>query len=104
MQSRGRFSWERDAPPYRRQRSSVLVNANLSGHDSHGVLRIPQYLGWIADGSLQPAAEPRVVKETPNSLLMDGNYGFGHYASLQTIRMAVEKAKPVMWHVQTLFT
>lgn len=73
--------------------AGVLVNANLSGHDSHGVLRIPQYLGWIADGSLQPAAEPRVVKETPNSLLVDGNHGFGHYASLQTIHMAIEKAK-----------
>lgn len=73
--------------------AGVLVNANLSGHDSHGVLRIPQYLGWIADGSLQPAAEPSVVKETPNSLLVDGNHGFGHYASLQTIHMAIEKAK-----------
>ena len=73
--------------------AGVLVNANLSGHDSHGVLRIPQYLGWIADGSLQPAAEPRVVKETPNSLLVDGGQGFGHYASLRTIHMAIEKAQ-----------
>ena len=73
--------------------AGILVNANLSGHDSHGVLRIPQYLGWIADGSLQPAAEPSVTKETPNSLLVDGNHGFGHYASLQTIHMAIEKAK-----------
>ena len=73
--------------------AGVLVNANLSGHDSHGVLRIPQYLGWIADGSLQPAAEPKVVKETPNSLLADGGQGFGHYASLRTIRMAIEKAQ-----------
>ena len=73
--------------------AEVLVNANLSGHDSHGVLRIPQYLGWIADGSLQPAAEPKVVKETPNSLLVDGGQGFGHYASLQTIHKTIEKAK-----------
>ena len=73
--------------------AGVLINANLSGHDSHGVLRIPQYLGWIADGSLRPAAEPKVVKETPNSLLVDGGQGFGHYASLKTIHMAIEKAK-----------
>ena len=73
--------------------AGVLVNANLSGHDSHGVLRIPQYLGWIADGSLQPAAEPRVVKETPNSLLVNGDRGFGHYASLKTVHKAIEKAR-----------
>lgn len=73
--------------------AGVLVNANLSGHDSHGVLRIPQYLGWIADGSLRPAAEPKIVKETPNSLLVNGGRGFGHYASLQTVHMAIEKAK-----------
>ena len=73
--------------------AGVLVNANLSGHDSHGVLRIPQYLGWIADGSLLPAAEPKVVKESPNSLLVDGGQGFGHYAALQTVHRAIEKAK-----------
>ncbi|MDE0042633.1 MAG: Ldh family oxidoreductase, partial [Candidatus Poribacteria bacterium] len=73
--------------------AGVLVNANLSGHDSHGVLRIPQYLGWIADGSLQPAAEPIVVKEAPNSLLVNGGRGFGHYAALQTVHKAIKKAK-----------
>ena len=73
--------------------AGVLVNANLAGHDSHGVLRIPQYLGWIADGSLLPAAEPKVVKESPNSLRVDGGQGFGHYAALQTVHRAIEKAK-----------
>ncbi len=73
--------------------AGVLVNANLSGHDSHGVLRIPQYLGWIADGSLLPVVEPKVMKETPNSLLVDGGQGFGHYAALRTVHMAIEKAK-----------
>ena len=73
--------------------AGVLVNANLSGHDSHGVLRIPQYLGWITDGSLQPAAEPKVMKETPNSLMVNGGRGFGHYASLRTVHMAIEKAQ-----------
>ena len=73
--------------------AGVLINANLSGHDSHGVLRIPQYLGWIADGSLLPAAEPKVMNETPNSLLVDGGQGFGHYAALRTVDTAIEKAK-----------
>ena len=33
------------------------------------------------------------MKETPNSLLVDGGQGFGHYAALQTVHRAIEKAK-----------
>ena len=73
--------------------AEVLVNANLTGHDSHGVLRIPQYLGQISNKKLNPTAEPAVVKETANTLLIDGNKGFGHYTAQQAMRLAIEKAK-----------
>ena len=73
--------------------AGILINANLTGHDSHGVLRIPQYLGWISDDSLHPTAEPKEVKETANTLLVDGQHGFGHYTAKQAIEMAIEKAK-----------
>ena len=43
--------------------SEILVNSNLSGHDSHGVLRIPTYLDGIAGGSIVPAAEPEIVRK-----------------------------------------
>ncbi len=33
-----------------------LVDANLAGHDSHGMIRIPQYLQAVADGQLQARA------------------------------------------------
>src|SRR5438128_8704278 len=44
--------------------SQSLVEANLCGHDSHGLIRIPQYLDAIADGRLKPGARFTVTKET----------------------------------------
>lgn len=72
--------------------AEILVNSNLAGHDSHGVLRIPFYLQSISEGGLDPAAEPRVVHETANTLLVDGNNGFGHYAARKAMGLAIEKA------------
>lgn len=73
--------------------AEILVNAHLTGHDSHGVLRIPAYLRAIETGHIIPAAEPNVVTETDNILRIDGNKSFGHYVSRWSIRKSIEKAK-----------
>src|SRR5947209_3620248 len=73
--------------------AEILVNANLAGHDSHGVLRIPAYLRMIEQGQIDPAAEPEVVKETTGTLLIDGQKGFGHYTAREAMQRAIEKAK-----------
>ncbi|MSS73791.1 MAG: Ldh family oxidoreductase [Candidatus Latescibacteria bacterium] len=73
--------------------AEVLVNSNLTGHDSHGVLRVPAYLNGISNGGIVPAAEPKVVQETAVTLLLDGNGGFGHYTARKAMALAIEKAK-----------
>ena len=73
--------------------AEILVKANLAGHDSHGVLRIPAYLKGISEGRIVPTAEPEVLKETTNTLLLDGGYGFGHYTARRGVQLAIEKAK-----------
>ena len=73
--------------------AEILVNANLAGHDSHGVIRIPSYLERIADGQTQPAAEPTFINETANTLRVDGGNGFGHYTARKAMERAIEKAK-----------
>jgi len=73
--------------------AEILVNANLTGHDSHGALRIPAYLRAIKDGRIDPSAEPQIVKETANTVLLDGGHGFGHYTARVAMRKAVEKAR-----------
>ncbi len=73
--------------------AEILINAHLTGHDSHGVLRIPTYIRRIEEGVINPSAEPEIVSETDNTLLFDGHGCFGHYVSRIAIRKAIEKAK-----------
>lgn len=73
--------------------AEALVDANLAGHDSHGVARIPQYLQAIAAGQLDPAARPAVLKETDCSLLMDGKWSFGQVGAQMCMQEAIRRAK-----------
>ena len=71
----------------------ALVGANLAGHDSHGVIRIPAYLRQIASGQLDPGARPEVIKETATTALVDGKWTFGHVAAKYGTSVAIKKAK-----------
>lgn len=73
--------------------ADVLVESNLVGHDSHGVLRIPAYVESIRKGGIVPDARPEVVEETPGSALVDGKHAFGHIAAAFATEVAVRKAK-----------
>jgi LDH2 family malate/lactate/ureidoglycolate dehydrogenase len=70
-----------------------LVLSNLSGHDSHGVIRIPAYVQGIQRGSLVPAARPSVLRETPTTAVLDGNLAFGQIAATVATDLAIAKAK-----------
>jgi LDH2 family malate/lactate/ureidoglycolate dehydrogenase len=73
--------------------ADVLVEANLTGHDSHGVLRIPTYLEQIGSGRIEPAAEPRILAETDSVVRVDGQNGFGHYTAHTGMDLALRKAR-----------
>ena len=73
--------------------AGILVNANLAGHDSHGVLRIPEYLRLVERGTVRVDAEPTVLEETASTLLLDGNDNFGHYTARLAMARAIEKAR-----------
>src|SRR5436309_15999695 len=74
------------------QVAGSLVDANLSGHDSHGVIRVPGYVEMIAKGQLVPAARPEVIRETPGSALVDGKWGFGQVSIRYATEVAIRKA------------
>jgi uncharacterized oxidoreductase len=57
--------------------SRYLINANLMGHDSHGVIRIPQYLTHVKQGGCVPGAPLHVVQETPATAVFNANWGYG---------------------------
>ena len=75
--------------------ADILVNSDLAGHASHGVLHMPMYLRGILDGRIDPTAEPEVVKENTTVLFIDGRGGFGHYTARKAMNLAIEKAKLV---------
>jgi uncharacterized oxidoreductase len=54
-----------------------LVDSNLVGHDSHGVIRVGKYLEWMRDGWVKANQVPSVVFESDTLAIVDGNRGFG---------------------------
>ena len=71
----------------------LLVEANEVGHDSHGVIRLPQYVTSIKNGDVQVGAEIQVVQETAVAIVLDGHWGFGQVIAERAAKMGVEKAK-----------
>jgi hydroxycarboxylate dehydrogenase B len=65
------------APAEARTVARRLVDSNLVGHDSHGVLRVGKYLDWVREGNLRPRAKPGLVFETDTIAIIDGDRGFG---------------------------
>jgi hydroxycarboxylate dehydrogenase B len=75
------------------QVAEVLVDNHLAGHDSHGILRIPEYLKSIADGEIVPTARPEVIQETPASALVQGHWALGQATGIFAADLAIAKAK-----------
>jgi uncharacterized oxidoreductase len=73
--------------------SHHLVESNLMGHDSHGVIRIPGYSGSLLKGDLKPVGNQKVVRETPASLVWDANRSFGIVLCYSAMQEAIARAK-----------
>lgn len=73
--------------------STLLVEANLTGHDSHGVLRIPRYMEGVLGGHIKPGTEISIVRETPSVAVIDGKWGFGQVVASKSMEIAISKAK-----------
>ncbi len=69
-----------------------LVESNLVGHDSHGVLRVAKYLEWVRLGWLKPNATPTVVFDSPALAIVDGQLGYGQVVGEYATRLGIAKA------------
>ncbi len=69
-----------------------LVEANLRGHDSHGVLRLPWYARFVDDGRLLPAARPSLAEQRGATARIDGAFGWGQPAARLAAGTAVDLA------------
>jgi hydroxycarboxylate dehydrogenase B len=68
-----------------------LVDANLKGHDSHGVGMIPAYVSNIRNGLMRPDAHARVVRDQGAVMLIDGGMGFGQVVGREAVDLALER-------------
>ena len=82
--------------------AASLVGANLRGHDSHGVMRIPFYLDTAKKGEVVPGADFTVIKESPSLLSADGNWGFGQTQARRLTERLIEKGKATGVGIGTL--
>jgi uncharacterized oxidoreductase len=73
--------------------ATYLVTANLTGHDSHGVIRVPKYVGWVQDGSIIPDQTIKLEVDTPSLAVIDGGFGFGQTVTPQAVRVGIDKCK-----------
>lgn len=70
-----------------------LVEANLAGHDSHGVIRTQRYLHWQGRGVLNFGRSVETVLEAPGFALLDGCHGFGQTVGPQAVAIGMAKAR-----------
>lgn len=78
----------------------MLVEANLCGVDSHGVIRIPEYVDRIFGkqghgvvSRLEPRAKVKIVQQTANTARINGNWAFGQVVGTHAMKLAIEKAE-----------
>jgi uncharacterized oxidoreductase len=72
--------------------SDHLVESNLVGHDSHGVIRLPAYVASLRKGDLLPVGNQRVVRDRPSALVIDANRSFGIVLAYEAMKLAIERA------------
>lgn len=70
-----------------------LVSSNLTGHDSHGVIRVPRYVAWLREGKVRAGQGLTVVAESPTHAVVDGNGGFGQTIGELAVDLGVRKAR-----------
>jgi len=87
------FAHADSSPEEARRIATFLTTANLTGHDSHGVIRVPVYIRWKKMGSVVPNQNAEVVIDTPSLAVVDGKFGYGQTVAPQAVRIGIEKCR-----------
>jgi len=68
-----------------------LVQANLAGHDSHGVGMVPAYVRHLQAGLVVPNTRAKVVKDDGATLMFDGGRGYGRCVAGEAMDAAIAR-------------
>jgi len=81
------------APPEVAQVTDNLIEANLAGHDSHGIGMLPRYVAAYLEGGLKPNAHVRVTLDHGTLLALDGGAGFGQVVGQEAMALGIARAR-----------
>lgn len=81
------------APDVAARVSQHLVNSNLVGIDSHGVIRLTDYVSWVQEGKAAPDNRVEILNDQGGTALLDAHFTFGPVAASQAAQMAAGKAR-----------
>lgn len=70
-----------------------LVQANLAGHDSHGVGMIPAYVRHLQAGLVVPNTRAKLVKDDGATLMFDGGRGYGRCVAGEAMAAAIARCR-----------
>jgi len=73
--------------------ADILIEANLRGHHSHGVIRIPSWVKGLDCGALKSVCQPSVVRDKGATALIHGDYGLGPVVAQKATDLVLQKAK-----------
>jgi uncharacterized oxidoreductase len=73
--------------------AASLLDANLRGYESHGVMRLPYYIDMIANREVIPGVELTIIDQTASKVVADGNWGFGQVQAQRLTQLLIEKAQ-----------
>jgi L-2-hydroxycarboxylate dehydrogenase (NAD+) len=73
--------------------ADILIEANLRGHDSHGVIRIPKWVVGLDCGALKAECNPIVIRDKGSTAMMHGDRGLGPVVARQATSLVLQKAK-----------
>ncbi len=73
--------------------ADLMVQADISGQDGHGIFRLPQYIKRLQEGGMNPNPKFRILKQRTATALIDGDNGIGHLVMRHAADIAIEKAK-----------
>ena len=73
--------------------ADTLVQADLWGHQSHGVLRLGWYLDRLRNGVMQPVSRPEMVVDSGALALIDGHDGVGQVMTMRATQEAIRRAE-----------
>jgi LDH2 family malate/lactate/ureidoglycolate dehydrogenase len=72
--------------------STRLLQADLTGHPSHGIIRIPMYMRMLRYNWIKPGVQPEFIRDHGPTALINGNRSYGQVGAEKAMTVAIEKA------------